>query len=47
MSDKAVSWLSTIFAMFVAILVLAPATCFSWYSCVWLLAHAKVMLRGG
>jgi len=46
MSDKSVSWATSIVAAFIAVLVLAPAACFSWYSCVWLLAHAKIVLNG-
>lgn len=46
MSDKAVSWVTALVTMFIAVLVLAPAACFSWYSCVWLLAQAKIVLNG-
>jgi len=46
MSDKAVSLATALVTAFIAVLVLAPAACFSWYTCVWLLAHAKVILNG-
>ncbi len=46
MSNKAVSWVTGIVTAFIAVLVLAPAACFSWYTCVWLLAHAKIVLNG-